>query len=204
MSALPTRRALLGAGAAALVLTAASCSTTPVAGPPPGGGMPAAPTVPATTGAVAGARSSATAPTEEVRVDTAPARVVAVALATGNADGVDYRRYLAGGVVDKAAQVVAAGEAVNASRLARFGTVHHAVTLDAFERAERSRANGVVMVTVLTFGWDAPPGPSGPPQAARAAMVPGGAGTRAWYLTLEEGTGLVDGVWSDAEIGDYD
>ena len=35
-------------------------------------------------------------------------------------------------------------------------------------------------------------------------MIPGGPGTLAWFFTLEETTGLIDGIWLDSELGVYD
>ena len=52
--------------------------------------------------------ASPTAPTAsvEVDVDIAPARVVAVALATGNAAGADVHQYLTGEATGRADQII--------------------------------------------------------------------------------------------------
>lgn len=191
------RTLLLGAVVAA---AAAGCGRRrrpepPVAGP--AGEEPTGAGVATTPGA------SPTTPTAsvEVDVDMAPARVVAVALATGNTAGVDVHQYLTGEATGRADQIIDVGAQANEASYSRFGIVHHATTLDAFERAERSTANGVTMLTVITFGWDAPPDAVDVPAAGRAGMKPGGAGTLAWFFTLDAGTGLIDGIWTQGETG---
>lgn len=59
------------------------------------------------------------------------------------------------------------------------------------------------MLTVITFGWDAPPDSSDLPEFTGASMVPGSPGTLAWYMTIDD-TGLIDGIWTESEVGDYD
>jgi len=203
MIELPGRRALLAAGAlTVLTLPAvASCGNDPDESPTPAGSIDPG-TEPTT--ATQEASPTPTPPTVDVEVDMAPARAIAVALATGNAADADIHQYLTGRAVDKADRVIADGADANASTSMRFGTVHHATTLNSFEKAERSDANGRIMLTVITFGWDAPPGDDDPPQSARANMIPGGPGTLAWFFTLEETTGLIDGIWLDSELGVYD
>jgi len=129
--------------------------------------------------------------------------VVAIALATGNFSDVDIDQYLTGEAVNRADEIIASGADANASSIARFGTVHHATTLNSFEKAEYSWENGRTMLTVITFGWDAPPDSSDLPEFTGASMVPGSPGTLAWYMTIDD-TGLIDGIWTESEVGDYD
>ena len=203
MSTPVTRRGLLNAvslTAVALVLVGCGEDTQPSA--VPGGlAVSAEPTTAMTPTASGGAPSPAVV---EVDVDMAPARVVAVALATGNRSDADVAQYLTGEASAQAEQIIAAGREVNERTLARFGTVHHAVTLDELESSERSEVNGVTMLTVVTFGWDGPPDDGGVPQAARVHMTAGGPGALAWFFTLDEDTGLINGIRTGDEIGSFD
>ncbi|ARD42516.1 hypothetical protein [Actinomyces gaoshouyii] len=203
MTTLVGRRGLLNTvSLTAVALVLAGCGEDTQPSQVPGGR--AAGTEP-TTAMTPTVSASATSPTVvETNVDMAPARTVAVALATGNQSEVDVAQYLTGEAVTQAEQIIAAGREANDRTLARFGTVHHAVTLDELERSERSEVNGVTMLTVVTFGWDAPPDDSEVTQAARVHMTAGGPGTLAWYLTLDESTGLIDGIWTSEELGSFD
>ena len=198
MTRFTSRRCLLSV-AALLLLGATGCSEPKSPTPAPGG---RAATEPAS--AAEPVTPSEAPDVVEVAVDMGPARVVAVALATGNHSGADVSQYLTGQAVAQAEQMIAAGREANDRTLERFGTVHHAVTLDSAEKAEYSQVNGVTMLTVVTFGWDAPPEETEVPQAAQARMRPGEPGTLAWLLTLDEATGLIDQVWTEAEVGDFD
>ncbi|EJF46498.1 hypothetical protein QU670_07770 [Actinomyces massiliensis] len=203
MIAWSTRATLLTASAA-LCLAASGCGGAPDATSTPSGyassGPESADESPTPTPT---ASPSATAPTTDIEVDMAPARVVAIALATGNFSDVDIDQYLTGEAVNRADEIIASGADANASSIARFGTVHHATTLNSFEKAEYSRENGRTMLTVITFGWDAPPDSSDLPEFTGASMVPGSPGTLAWYMTIDD-TGLIDGIWTESEVGDYD
>lgn len=203
MTRLSKRRSLLVSTVfTALTLALAGCGNEAESEPNSGGetGVTIEPT---TAAASSGTTPSASSTAVEIEVDMAPARTVAVALATGNTQDVDVGRYLVGDAVERADQIIAAGQDTNAQTLARFGTVHHATTLNEFEKAEYSQANGTTMLTVITFGWDAQPNNAEIPQAMQAYMMPGGPGTLAWYFTLQD-TGLINGIWTKDELGDFD
>jgi len=204
---LASRRSLLAA-TAFTVLALAGCGSKPGLEPSPGGGAGGSTEPTAAKTPTATASSSATpsnGPTVvEVDVDMGPARTVAVALATGNVQDVDVHQYLTGDAVGQADETIAAGRDVNSQTRARFGTVHHATTLNPYEKAEYSETNGATMLTVVTFGWDAPPDEQEVPQAARARMTPGSPGTLAWHFALDADTGLINGIWTGAELGGFD